>query len=76
MIFYVCHYLGRIDLQDINNFRGGSLTDLVKELRKQFLHALYLVFAKNIFQPIEVISLSRKVVTTKQDNYIEITDAL
>ena len=48
MIFYVYRYLGRIDLQNINNFRGRSTTDLVKELGKYFLHALYGVFAKNI----------------------------
>ena len=73
---YVCRYLGRIDLQDINSFRGGSTNDLIKELGKSFLDALYGVLAKNILQSMQIISLSRKAVTTKQDNYMEITDAL
>ena len=39
---------GRIDLQDINNLRGGSTTDWIKESGKPFLHSLYGVFAKAI----------------------------
>ena len=34
MIFYVCRYSSGIDFQDINNFRGGSTTDWVKESGK------------------------------------------
>ena len=34
MIFYACRYSGHIDLQDINNFRGGFTTDWVKESGK------------------------------------------
>ena len=36
----------------------------------------YGVFAKNILQPMEVISLSRKEIKTKQGNFMEITDVL
>ena len=49
---------------------------LGKGFRKQFLHVLYGVFVKNVLQPMEVISLSRKAVMTRQNNYMEITDAL
>ena len=38
--------------------------------------ALYEVFAKNILQPMEVISLSRKGMKTKHGNFMEITDAI
>ena len=76
MIFHVCRYSGRIDLHDINNFRGGSTTDWVKGSGNKFFHAFCGVFAKNILQPMEVISPSRKAVTIKRDNYLEITDAL
>ena len=74
MKFHVCRYSGRIDLHDINNFRGGFTTDWVKGLGKKFLHAFYGVFAKNTLQLMEVTSPSRKAVTIKQDNYLEITD--
>ena len=60
----------------IKNFRRGSTTDWVKESEKYFLHALYGVFIKNILQPMEVISLSRKAMKRKQDNFMEITDVL
>ena len=56
--------------------RGWSTTNWVKESGKKFLHALYIVFTKNIFQPIEVISFSRKAMKTKQGNLMEITDVL
>ena len=49
---------------------------LGKRVRKVISSWLYGVFAKNILQPMEVISFSRKAVTMKQENYMEITDVL
>ena len=66
----------RISKNRLNTSLGGSSINWVKESGKYFLHALYGVFAKNILQLMEVIFLSRKAVTTKQDNYMEITDVL
>ena len=41
-----------------------------------FFIAFYGVFAKNILPPMEVISLLRKGMKTKQGNFMEITDVL
>ena len=53
----------------IHNHLGKGVTKVIPS-------ALYGVFVKNILQLMEVISLSRKAVTTMQDNYMEITDVL
>ena len=49
---------------------------LGKVVRKVISSWFYGVFAKNIIQPMEVISFSRKAVKMKQENYMEITDVL